>query len=97
MIDESTDNRMQQHLITYVVYVSDEGKGDIVTNFVTLIPLKDVLINLLKRRFLREVSQKLLALKSVKVEPNESTPTNKNEKVMQGSSFHFIFPPPSYL
>jgi hypothetical protein len=69
MIDEATDRTLEQHLIVYVVYLSNNGKGPHVTRFVELLALRDgtaasmyqVVIGLLEKMHWMPLKQVALA------------------------------------
>ena len=41
LVDESTDRTMAHHLIVYVTYLTNEGRGKCVTKFICLLQIKD--------------------------------------------------------
>ena len=41
LIDESTDRTMEQHLIIYIAYLTNQGRGQCVMKFIRLFQIKD--------------------------------------------------------
>ncbi|KAH9295072.1 hypothetical protein KI387_038660 [Taxus chinensis] len=41
LVDESTDRTMEQHLIVYITYLTNGGRGQCVTKFIRLLEIKD--------------------------------------------------------
>jgi hypothetical protein len=41
LVDESTDKTMEQHLIVYITYLKDGGRGACATKFIRLLKIKD--------------------------------------------------------
>eukprot|EP01018_Ginkgo_biloba_P029271 Gb_13695 [translate_table: standard] len=41
LIDESTDRTLEQHLIVYITYLTDAGRGTCATKFICLLKIKD--------------------------------------------------------